>query len=152
MENRGALRFVVGTLSRKPYQRGQGAKPRHAARGQPRCYRTADRGHNPAAKPDLPRRAVPTPAHQARCPESYHGHGTPPRPTRLSNVEVRSTVPRQRRCVLRAEKPPSTNSIPQKEGSPTRPTGHSSPSLTLSTNKFLGRNFAVGVATIPKRT
>src|ERR1019366_7566885 len=54
MENRGALRFVVGTLSRQPYQRGQGAKPRHAARGQPRCYGTADSGHHPAAKPDLP--------------------------------------------------------------------------------------------------
>src|SRR6202035_5967526 len=56
-------------------------------------------------------------------------------------------IRRQRRCVLRAEKPPSTNPIPQKEGSPTRLTPHSSPSLTLSTNKFLGRNFVAKVAT-----
>ena len=92
VEIRGALRFMVGTLPRPPYQLGQGVKPGHAARSQPRCYSTADRGHNPTAKADLARRAVPTHARQTRCTESHHGYGTPPRPTRLSNVEIRSTI------------------------------------------------------------
>src|SRR2546422_11399902 len=111
-----------------------------------------DRGKTLVARQDFLGREVPPPAHQAGSPKSHHRHGTPPRPTRLSNVEVRTTIRRQRRCLLRAEKPPSTNPIPQKEGSPTRPTGHSSPSLTLSTNKFLGRNCVARPAMIQSRT
>jgi hypothetical protein len=124
--------LVAGTFPRQPYPRGQGAKPRHSACGQPRRHGTADRGHHPASKPDLPRRAVPTLAQQTWCSESYHGHAAPARPTGLSNVEVRSTVRRQRRSVLRAEKPPTTNRVPQKEGSATR--------QTIISSNFTGRS------------
>ena len=103
MENRGALRFVVGALSRQPYQRRQSARARHSARAQPRGHGTSAGSLNPTAKPDLPRRAVPTLAQQARRPESHHRHGSSPRPTGLSNVEVWSAVRRQRCGVLRAE-------------------------------------------------
>jgi hypothetical protein len=78
------------------------------------------------AKPDLSRRTVPTLAHQARCSQSHHRHGAPPRPTGLSHAEVWSAVHRQRGGILRAKKPPTTNRVRQKEGRPTRPGGHTS--------------------------
>ena len=55
-------------------------------------------------------------------------------PTRLSHAQVRSALRRQRYGILRTTKPPTTNRVPQKEGGPTRPTGHTSPSFI---KKFL---------------
>ena len=87
-------------------------------------------------KPDLPRCAVPTPTQQARCPESRHCDGSSPGPTGLSNAQVWAAVRRQRRRILRAKKPPTTNRVPQKESSPTRPAGHSRPSLNYQQRSF----------------
>src|SRR6266581_1493126 len=144
MENRSTLRFVVGTLSGQPDQRRQGARSGYSPCDQPRWHSTADGSHDSTEKPDVSRRAVPTLAQQAGCPESHHGHGSPARPTGLSNAEVWSTVRRQRCRVLRATKPPTTNRVPQKEGSATRPTSHTSQPLNLSTSKFLGRGLQNG--------
>src|SRR5260370_21733167 len=136
MENRGALRFVVGTLPRQPHQRRQSAGSRDSPCAQPRSHRTAAGGLDLTAKPDLSRRAVPTLAHQARCSQSHHRHGAPPRPTVLSHPEVWLAVHRQRGGILRAKKPPTTNRVSQKKGSPTRPTGNTSPCLKLSIKKL----------------
>src|SRR5258708_21108459 len=137
MENRGTLCFLVGALPRQPNQRRQSACWRDSPCAQPRSHRTAAGGLDLTAKPDLSRRAVPTLAHQARCSQSHHRHGAPPRPTGLSHAEVWSAVHRQRGGILRAKKPPTTNRVRQKEGRPTRPAGHTSSCVNLPIKKFL---------------
>jgi len=99
--------------------------------------RTAAGGLDLTAKPDLPWRAVPTLAQQARRAKSHHRHGSSPCPPGLSNAEVWPTVRRQRCGILRAKKSPTANRVPEKEGRPTRPTGHTSPCLKLPMKKFL---------------
>src|SRR6201987_1061875 len=58
MENRGALRFVAGTLPRQPNQRRQSACTRYSPRAEPCGHGTSSGSLNPTAKPDLPWRAV----------------------------------------------------------------------------------------------
>src|SRR5258708_18792000 len=134
MENRGALRFLVGTLSRQPHQRRQSAQPRYTSCAQPRRQRTSSGGLHPTKKPNLPRGPVPPIAQQARRSESHHRHGSSLGPIGLSHAEVWSALRRQRRGILRTTKPPATNRVPQKESGPTRPTARTSLSMT---KKFL---------------
>src|SRR6266404_2307548 len=145
MENRGTLCFLVGALPRQPNQRRQSACSRDSPCAQPRSHRTAAGGLDLTAKPDLSRRAVPTLAHQARCSQSHHRHGAPPRPTGLSHAEIWSAVHRQRGGILRAKKPPTTNRVRQKEGRPTRPAGHTSSCVNLPIKKFLESRVTVHV-------
>src|SRR5207302_9286847 len=101
---------------------------------------TAPRGGlHLTAKPDVPRRTVPTLAQQARRPESHNRHGSAACPTGVSHAEVWSAVRRQRRGILRAKKPPTASRVRQKESRPTRPAGHTSLclKLSLSLKKFL---------------
>src|ERR1700747_3165510 len=72
MENRGALCFLAGTLSRQPHQRRQSARTRDSSCAQPRRQRTSSGGLHLTEKPKLSRGAVPTSTQQARCPQSYH--------------------------------------------------------------------------------
>src|ERR1700741_4339708 len=137
MENRGALRFVAGTLPRQPNQRRQSACTRYSPRAEPCGHGTSSGSLNPTAKPDLPWRAVSPLAQQARRSESHHRDGPSARSTGLSNAEVWSAVRRQRCRVLRAKTPPTTNRVHQKEGCPTRPKGHTSPCMNPSIKKFL---------------
>src|SRR5260221_4241317 len=137
MEIRATLCFLVGALPRQPNQRRQSACSRDSPCAQPRSHRTAAGGLDLTAKPDLFRRAVPTLATQVRCSKTHHRHGAPPRPTGLSHAEVWSAVHRQRGGILRAKKPPTTNRVPQKEGRPTRPAGHTSSCVNLPIKKFL---------------
>src|ERR1700752_2500113 len=58
MENRGALRFVSGTVTRQPNQRRQSACTRSSPRAEPCGHGTSSGSLNPTAKPDLPWRAV----------------------------------------------------------------------------------------------
>src|SRR4029077_2386181 len=137
MENRGALRFVAGTLPRQPNQRRQSACTRYSPRAEPCGHGTSSGSLNPTAKPDLPWRAVSPLAQQARRSESHHRDGPSARSTGLSNAEVWSAVRRQRGRVLRAKTTPTTNRVHQKEGCPTRPKGHTSPCMNPSIKKFL---------------
>src|SRR6266481_6421489 len=134
MENRGALRFLVGTLSRQPHQRRQSAQPRYTSCAQPRRQRISSGGLHPTKKPNLPRGPVPPIAQQARRSESHHRHGSSLGPIGLSHAEVWSALRRQRCGILRTTKPPATNRVPQKEGGPTRPTARTSLSMR---KKFL---------------
>src|SRR5258708_2227680 len=146
MENRGALRFLVGTLSRQPHQRRQSAQPRYTSCAQPRRQRTSSGGLHPTKKPNLPRGPVPPIAQQARRSESHHRHGSSLGPIGLSHAEVWSALRRQRCGILRTTKPPATNRVPQKEGGPTRPTARTSLSMrkkflesrTGSTGRLIG--------------
>ena len=70
--------LVISDLS------GQSAQSGYTSCGQPGGHSTATGGLDPAEKPDLSRRAVPTPAQQARRP--HHQHGSPARPTGLSHA------------------------------------------------------------------
>ena len=134
MENRGTLRFVVGPLPRQPDQWRQSACTRYSPRAQPCGQRTSSGSLDPIEKPNVPWRAVPPLAQQARRSESHYRHGSSHRPTGLSNVEVWSALRRQRCGILRTTKPPATNRVPQKEGGPTRPTARTGPSVM---KKFL---------------
>src|SRR5260370_41810669 len=137
MENRGALRFVAGTLPREPHQWGQSAQSRNPSCTQPRGQCTSSGSLTSTEKSNLPRRAVPTLAQQAWRSESHHRYGPSARPTGLSHAEVWSALRRQRRGILSAKKPPATNRLPQEEGRTTRPPGNSTPCLKLATKKLL---------------
>ena len=65
-------------------------------------------------------RPVPSFAHQTGSPEGHHGHGPSARATRLSDVEVRSTICRQRSRVLRTEVSEPTAPVLTQESGPTR--------------------------------
>src|SRR5437773_2429128 len=138
MENRGALCFLAGTLPRQSHQWGQSARSRNSPCTQPCRHRTPSGSLDPTEKSNVSRRAVPTLAQQARCSQSHHRHGAPPRPTGLPHAEVWSALHRQRGGILRAKKPPTTNRVRQKEGRPTRPAGHPSSCVNLTIKKFLG--------------
>src|SRR4029077_11415882 len=134
MENRGALCFLAGTLSRQPHQRRQSARSRNSPCAQPCRQRTSSGGLHPTEKPNLSRGPVPTPSQQARCSQSHHCYGSPVGPTRLSHAELWSAIRRQRRGILRTKKPPATNRVSQKKSNTTRPTAHTSSFLI---KKFL---------------
>src|SRR5690242_6256187 len=58
---------------------------------QSRRHRIEDCRSDVNAQPHLPRRPVPTIAHHTGRPEGYHGNGTRPHSTRLSNVKSTAT-------------------------------------------------------------
>src|SRR5258708_25777370 len=109
----------------------------HPTRGHPRRHSTAVGCQKSDPKPQLPGSPIPPFAHQAGCPQGHHCYGSPPRTTRLSYVEVRSTIRRQRHRLLREPIPPTANPLTTKESDQTRPPDHSSGAIL---SLFLGRD------------
>src|SRR5271156_4277647 len=144
MENRGPLRILAGTMPGQPHQWRQSTEPRNAACSQPGCDGTADSSYHALEKSHLPGCTIPAIANQTGRSESHHRHGSPACPIGLQNAEVWTTVHRQRRRVLRTEKPPTTNRFRQKESGSTRTHGHGCLPLTPGAPEVSGEKEGAG--------